>query len=65
VNATYYCPHRPDEGCECRKPKPGLVLRAVEELGIDLADSIIAGDRQDRDGDLARNLGIPFIHFKR
>ena len=65
VNATYYCPHRPDEGCECRKPKTGLVLKAVKELKIDLSDSLIAGDRQDRDGELAKNLGIPFILFKR
>ena len=65
VRATYYCPHRPDEGCECRKPKPGLVLRAVKDFGIDLRDSLVAGDRQERDGALAENLGIPFILFKR
>ena len=65
VNSTYYCPHRPDEECECRKPKTGLVLKAVKELKIDLSDSLIAGDRQDRDGELAKNLGIPFILFKR
>lgn len=65
VNATYYCPHRPDEGCECRKPRPGLIIRAVKDLGIDLHDSLIAGDRQDIDGALAESLGIPFILFRR
>ena len=65
IKATYYCPHRPDEGCECRKPKPGLVLKAVKDLGIDLHESVIAGDRQDIDGVLAQNLGMPFILFRR
>ena len=46
VENTYYCPHHPDEGCECRKPMPGLLLKAVEELGIDLRCSFMVGDRE-------------------
>lgn len=42
---AYYCPHRPDDGCRCRKPAPGLLLDAARDLGIDLATSIMIGDR--------------------
>ncbi len=45
-DALYYCPHRPEEGCACRKPMPGLLLRAASELGIDLAASYSIGDRE-------------------
>lgn len=45
IDAWYYCPHRPDENCECRKPKPGLILRAARELDIDLENSWMLGDR--------------------
>jgi histidinol-phosphate phosphatase family protein len=45
-DALYYCPHRPEENCECRKPKPGLLLKAAKELGIDLGASYTVGDRE-------------------
>lgn len=41
---AYYCPHAPSDGCACRKPSPGMILRAAEELGIDLAASVVIGD---------------------
>ena len=44
IEAVLYCPHRPDEACGCRKPKPGLLVRAASELGIDLAASHMVGD---------------------
>ncbi len=55
VDAIYYCPHHPDKGflgerpeykinCECRKPKPGLLLKAAEDFNIDLSESWVAGD---------------------
>ncbi len=44
VTAIYYCPHKPGDGCHCRKPKPGLFLRAMEDLGIDLVQSVFVGD---------------------
>jgi D-glycero-D-manno-heptose 1,7-bisphosphate phosphatase len=44
MDAIYYCPHHPDDGCACRKPKPGLLLRAARELGLDLARSYLVGD---------------------
>ena len=44
-DAIYYCPHTPEDDCNCRKPKPGLFLRAASELNIDLASSYTLGDR--------------------
>jgi D-glycero-D-manno-heptose 1,7-bisphosphate phosphatase len=52
LDGFYACLHHPSEGeapyraqCECRKPKPGLLLRAAEELGLDLARSTMVGDK--------------------
>jgi histidinol-phosphate phosphatase family protein len=45
-DALYYCPHRPEEGCDCRKPSPGLLLRAANDLGIDMNASYCIGDRK-------------------
>jgi histidinol-phosphate phosphatase family protein len=45
IDAIYYCPHHPDDGCGCRKPKTGLLENAAEELDIDFASSYIVGDR--------------------
>jgi len=42
---AYYCPHAPDASCPCRKPAPGLVLDAARELGLDVARSIVLGDK--------------------
>lgn len=44
VDAVYTCPHRPDEDCSCRKPRPGLLRQAAAELGLDLARSFLIGD---------------------
>jgi D-glycero-D-manno-heptose 1,7-bisphosphate phosphatase len=52
LDGLYVCPHHPTEGeapyrlvCDCRKPKPGLVLRAASELGLDLRRSTLVGDK--------------------
>src|SRR5262249_34484998 len=42
---AYYCPHDPGAGCACRKPAPGLLLDAARELGLDLAASVMLGDK--------------------
>ncbi|MBW2038196.1 MAG: HAD-IIIA family hydrolase [Deltaproteobacteria bacterium] len=47
LDGIYYCPHHPEDGCPCRKPEPGLLKRAAEELGIDLPSSYMAGDRAE------------------
>ena len=44
-DGIYYCPHEPEAGCECRKPKPGMLMRAARDLGIDLRQSVVIGDR--------------------
>lgn len=67
LNAIYYCPHHPDSGypeerkefkikCGCRKPAPGMLLRAAEDWHIDLAHSIMIGDRES-DVQAGRNAG--------
>ena len=63
LDAVYYCPHHPSVGeppyrfdCDCRKPRPGLIRRAAEELGVDLRRSWMVGDRYS-DTELARNAG--------
>jgi D-glycero-D-manno-heptose 1,7-bisphosphate phosphatase len=47
VDAAYYCPHHPDfdVDCACRKPRPGLLLKAASDMGIDLSRSFMVGDR--------------------
>src|SRR5262245_33388569 len=45
LDAIYFCPHQPETGCACRKPKPGMLIRAQRDLGIDLSQSFMIGDR--------------------
>lgn len=45
VDAIYFCPHKSEDACECRKPNPGLLDRAAREHGLNLAASWIVGDR--------------------
>lgn len=45
LDAIYYCPHSPGDGCDCRKPKAGMLIRAQKEHGIDLSESYMIGDR--------------------
>ena len=56
VDGIYYCPHHPDDGCDCRKPKPKLVLQAAQEHNIDLGRSFVVGDLP-MDVELGRNVG--------
>lgn len=46
IDRVYYCPHRPDERCACRKPAPGLLLQAADDLGLDLRRSVLVGDAE-------------------
>lgn len=45
IDAFYFCPHLPDEGCECRKPSDGMLRSAVDDFKIDLAQSWMIGDK--------------------
>ncbi len=65
IDALYYCPHRPDEGCRCRKPGTGMIEKAVHDLEVDISESIMVGDRDDIDGELARRTGMGYINVRR
>jgi len=60
IDAFYYCPHRPDENCECRKPKTGLFKKAIDDWNIDLKSSWLIGD-QDSDIQAGQLLGCKTI----
>ena len=45
IDAVYFCPHKTEDACECRKPNPGLLERAAREQALDLAASWVVGDR--------------------
>ena len=59
IEKVYYCPHHPDISgeCDCRKPKPGMLLQAADEFDIDLHNSIIVGDKE-RDIEAGINAGL-------
>ena len=59
IDGFYYCPHHPDFSgeCDCRKPKPGLILRACDDFKINPAEAILFGDsRRDIEAAQAANL---------
>jgi len=60
LDGFYYCPHTPNENCNCRKPKPGLLQQAVLELNIDLNSSWMIGD-SDSDIEAADSVGCKAI----
>jgi len=67
IDAFYYCPHHETEGrgiylqaCDCRKPKPGMLFKAAEEMDVDLARSYMVGDTV-RDMETARNIPMKAI----
>ena len=57
IKKVFYCPHKPEDQCRCRKPKIGMIKEAVEEFNIDLKHSWMIGDKQS-DIDLAHNAQI-------
>lgn len=44
IEKVYYCPHGKEENCTCRKPQPGMLLYARDELGLDMDDAVFVGD---------------------
>src|SRR5262249_32980910 len=56
LEAIYFCPHHPDDGCRCRKPGTAMVERAVSELQLNLTRSYVIGDHA-RDMQLAHAIG--------
>ena len=59
IDAFYFCPHHPDYTgpCDCRKPKPGLLVKAAQEWGVDLSASVMYGDKE-KDRKAAQAAGI-------
>jgi len=64
IVAAFYCPHRPDEKCECRKPAPAMILAACRFAGIDPCHTFFVGDRES-DMKAAENAGCPGIRICR
>jgi D-glycero-D-manno-heptose 1,7-bisphosphate phosphatase len=44
IDGIFFCPHQPDEGCDCRKPKPGMLLQMKEKFNLDLTQIFFIGD---------------------
>lgn len=73
IDGLYYCPHHPDKGfvgeipelkidCECRKPKPGMLIKAADDLNIDLGSSWMIGDGKN-DIEAGRNAGCKTVYL--
>ena len=60
IDSFYYCPHRPDENCDCRKPKIGLLIKAKLDFQIDIKSSWFLGD-SDSDIEAAKKFGCKHI----
>lgn len=60
IDAIYYCPHNWDEGCECRKPKPGMLYQAQKDYSLNLPECVLIGD-DDRDIEAGENVGCKCI----
>ena len=63
-DGVYFCPHTPSENCECRKPKPGLILQAVIDFQIDLSESYMIRN-SETDVHAAKNAGCKGILLKK
>lgn len=64
ILAAFYCPHRPDERCECRKPSPSMILAACRFAGIDPGQTFFIGDHES-DMKAAETAGCPGIRICR
>ena len=57
IDDVFFCPHRPDEACDCRKPKVGMGLQAIRKYGLDVSRCYMVGD-EDKDVQFGESLGI-------
>lgn len=69
ITKVYFCPHHPEftGPCECRKPAPGMILKAIKEFDLDITDCVLIGD-METDIEAGRRAGIPeenLILFKK
>ena len=56
IREVFYCPHMPADGCDCRKPEPGLIYRARDKYDIELSQAVMVGD-SPKDIECARRAG--------
>jgi D-glycero-D-manno-heptose 1,7-bisphosphate phosphatase len=63
LDAIYFCPHSPDDGCDCRKPAPGMVRTAMRDLGFDPGEVVVIGD-SDADMGAAEGAGVPGVRVE-
>jgi len=63
IDAIYYCPHRPDENCDCRKPKTKLISKAIKDFSIDKNSSWLIGDNET-DIQAAKSIGIKSVKMQ-
>ena len=56
IEAIAFCPHLPEDGCDCRKPQPGMLLQIARQCSVDLTDCIYVGDNY-KDIEVARAVG--------
>lgn len=63
IDAIYVCPHDDSDNCNCRKPKPGMILKAAKDLDIDLKESYVIGDSIS-DIEAGKKAGCKPILFK-
>lgn len=59
ITDIFFCPHTPEDRCDCRKPKPGLIYQAKKKYRIDLATAVMVGDSA-KDIECARNAGCRY-----
>lgn len=64
ISKIYYCPHKPEDNCECRKPQPGLFIQAIKDFNIDVNESVAIGDKLT-DLEAAFCAGIKNLYFKK
>jgi histidinol-phosphate phosphatase family protein len=60
IDALYYCPHHPEDGCNCRKPETGMIRRAVAEHKLYLKEAVVIGDKLS-DIEMGRRIGAKSI----
>ena len=60
VDDVFYCTHDDSDGCNCRKPAPGLIIKAAEKWKIDLQNSFMVGDTW-KDAEAAKNVNLKFF----
>ena len=63
IDSFYYCPHTPAENCSCRKPKTGLLLKAIDDFLIDIPNSWFIGDR-DSDIQAGESVGCKTLKIQ-